>query len=333
MKITRDELERKIISYLIGTGLNEKDAQTLTELVIEQEIIGNQFSPIGELKGKHTRLTESATADKEEVVVDKPSVKLIKGNGRMAALITADYLDELVSSAKRQGIYAFGIYDSTYNEFFQVYCRRIASQDCISIVVENGGPQGVVPYGGKKDVMGTNPIAYGIPTNTYPIVFDAATAKYAWGRIKQAKDRGEKLPEDAYLDEDGNLTTDPNVANAILPFGGYKGYAINLLIDVLSGSLVRGKSGLDQPLDSQRHIGTFIIIIDPAAFGDLEEFKNSTTKLATDILAVPPQDPYSPVRVPGFKGAEHYEQSTKEGLVEIDDEEWEKFNSKSDTKD
>jgi LDH2 family malate/lactate/ureidoglycolate dehydrogenase len=325
MNIQIKVLKQKVIQYLLANGLNKKDAKTFSELIIEQELVGNQFSAIGELPSKHSRLFKNIDNHKEEVAVVKPAMKLIKGNGRLAPLITADHLDEIVEKAKKQGIYAFGIYDSTYNDFFDVFCRRIAFKDCISIIFENGGPQGVIPFGGKTDVTGTNPIAYGIPTNKYPIVFDAATSMHAYGRIKQAKENGEQLPNNAYVDKEGNITTDPEIAYAVLPFGGFKGFGINLLIDVLSGSLVRGKSGLDQPIDSQRYIGTFIIIIDPGAFGDIIDFKVSTTKLADDILAVTPIDPNQPVRFPGYRGAERKERFEKEGIIKIEDKDWEKF--------
>lgn len=325
MKLITTEVTEKVEAYLQKAGLNTKDSKTLTELIIEQEIIGNQFSPIGELNGKHLRLIRNIGEGKAEKVIDKPSATLIKGNGQLAPIITADYIPEIIAKAKSQGIYAFGIYDSTYNDFFDVFCRRIAAKDCIALIVENGGPQGVVPFGGLTDVTGTNPLAYGIPTNKYPMIFDAATAEHAWGRIAQSKENDEELPPNAYVDKAGVITTDPNVAHAVLPFGGYKGFAINILIDVLSGSLVRGKSGLDQPIDSQRYIGTFIIVIDPASFGDIEEFKQSTTKLADDILAVPARDPKHPVRVPGLRGSKKLEIAQSTGEMEVADEEWNKF--------
>lgn len=324
MKIKIDDLRNKVTAYLLAGGLSEEDAHTLTELVIEQELVGNQFSAVGELAGKSSRLFDNPSTS-EEVVVTKPAAMLIKGNGKLAPVITANHIGKAVQRAKSQGIYALGIYDSTYNDFFDVFCRRVASEDCIALIVENGGPQGVVPFGGKTDVTGTNPIAYGIPTNKYPIVFDAATAMHAYGRIRQAKENGELLPDNAYVDKQGNITTDPNIAYAVLPFGGFKGFGINLLIDVLSGSLVRGKSGLDQPLDSQRYIGTLIVVIDPAAFGDIDDFKSSTTKLAADILAVEPIDPSQPVRVPGYRGSKRREAFEAEGVIEIPDEEWAKF--------
>jgi LDH2 family malate/lactate/ureidoglycolate dehydrogenase len=325
MNIQITDLKQKIHDYLLAVGMDANDADLLKEIIVEQEMIGNQFSPVGELAGKHSRLTDNIENVKEEIVVNKPALQLLKGNGRLAPLITADHLDEVIEKAKLQGIYALGIYDSTYNDFFDVFCRRIASQDCLAIIFENGGPQGVVPFGGKTDVTGTNPIAYGIPTNKYPIIFDAATAMHAYGRIRQAKENGEKLPDNAYVDKEGNITTDPNVAHAVLPFGGFKGYAINLLIDVLSGALVRGKSGLDMPLDSQRYIGTLIIVIDPAAFGEISDFKNATTKLANDLLAVPPVDPSHPVKVPGFRGSERLEKFRQQGSVEIEEKDWNKF--------
>jgi LDH2 family malate/lactate/ureidoglycolate dehydrogenase len=326
MKVSIIEATEKVTQFLLNCGLNESDAITLTELVIEQQILGNQFSAIGELGGKHRRLIESSVDAKEEVAVEKAAAMLVKGNGRMAPLITADYLDSVISKAKQQGIYALGIYDASYNDFFDVFCRRVASQDCIAIIVENGGPQGVVPFGGTSDVTGTNPLAYGIPTNGYPIVFDAATAMHAYGRIRQAKERGESLPDNAYVDKDGNITTDPAVAYAVLPFGGFKGWAINLLIDVLSGSLVRAKSGLDMSLENpDRQIGTLVIVIDPNAFGDIEEFKASTTKLVKDIQAVPSVNTDTPVRVPGSRGSKRAEDAFATGMLEIDEVDWTKF--------
>lgn len=328
MKIRIDELREKVSKYLLLNGLNNSDADTLMNLVVEQELVGNQFSAVGELPGKHARLFEDLkNTATDEVAVTKPALKLIKGNGRLAPIITANYLDEVIDNAKTQGIYALGIYDSTYNDFFDVFCRRIAAKDCIAIIVENGGPQGVTPFGGKTDVTGTNPIAYGIPTNKYPIIFDAATAMHAYGLIRQAKERGIKLPDNAYVDKEGSITTDPELAYAVLPFGGFKGFGINLLIDVLSGSLVRGKSGLDQPLDSQRYIGTLMIVIDPAAFGEITDFKESTTKLAEDILAVEPINSAEPVRVPGYRGSERRQRFETEGTIDIEDAEWSKFAS------
>src|SRR5665213_617252 len=108
MTIGIDELKEKIKKYLIACGMNDADANTLMQLIVEQELVGNQFSAVGELPGKHSRLMEDMTSDKEEVVVVKPAIKLIKANGQLAPIITANYLDEVISKAQEQGIYALG---------------------------------------------------------------------------------------------------------------------------------------------------------------------------------------------------------------------------------
>src|SRR5687767_2052542 len=124
MKIKIEELNEKVMEYLLLSGMNEHDATIFANLVVESEMLGNQFSPVGELNGKHSRLINNQVNNKEEVVVDKLSMKLIKGNGRLAPLITADYLNEIVERTKNVGVFALGIYDSTYNDFFDLFCRR-----------------------------------------------------------------------------------------------------------------------------------------------------------------------------------------------------------------
>jgi LDH2 family malate/lactate/ureidoglycolate dehydrogenase len=86
MKITTSSLREKVVAYLLAKGLNDKDAHTLASLVFEQELIGNQFSAVGELPGKYAQLFDSNNFSNEEVVVAKPAAKLIKGNGRLAPL-------------------------------------------------------------------------------------------------------------------------------------------------------------------------------------------------------------------------------------------------------
>ena len=208
---------------------------------------------------------------------------------------------------------------NTYHGTLGIYARKIAEQDLLAIVSANGGPQGVVPHGGRKDVFGTNPIAYGVPTETEPIVFDAATAKYAYGTIRQAKaDSGLKLEPETYLDAEGCFTTDPHRAVALVPFGEYKGYAINMLLEIMTGTLLRGKSGPAQT--NENELGNFFIALDPSKFTDLEKFKAEVSKLAEEVRQVPPIDAKKPVRVPGDNAHRHRKETLTSGYVEISKE-------------
>lgn len=107
---------------------------------------------------------------------------------------------------------------------------------CTSMLAE------VVPFGGKTPTLGTNPHSWGFPTTEaigYPIVIDWATSTVAMGRVQQLKREGKPLPPQAAVDVDGQPTTDPNKAVALLPFGAHKGYGLGL-IDELLGAFIGG---------------------------------------------------------------------------------------------
>lgn len=77
MKLPISDLRQKIADFFLTKGMNDKDAQTMTDLIVEQELVGNQFSAVGELNGKHVRLVDTDLGAKEEIAVAKPAMKLI----------------------------------------------------------------------------------------------------------------------------------------------------------------------------------------------------------------------------------------------------------------
>ena len=328
MKIEYEKAKGMLKEILSKSGANTRDIETMLELCVEEDLRGHMFGGFDATEAKSKMgVLEKSIGKKEKVVVDKPSLKLIDGDGRSAELVSVDTaIPALVSMAKTQGISIVGIYNSTYNGSLEALARNIADHDLIGIVTSNGGPQGVVPFGGKKDIFGTNPLAYAVPTSETPIAFDAATAQYAYGTIRIAKERGKTLPGETYFSADGEFTTDPAKAISLIPFGGYKGYAIVLLLEIMTGMMVQAKSGLDQKGD-QSEIGSVLIAIDPAAFGDIKDFKRSATKLVKDIESVPAKNPEQPVRVPGARGEKLREQILSSGLIEVDDETWGRFES------
>jgi LDH2 family malate/lactate/ureidoglycolate dehydrogenase len=322
MKVPVSEMKRKFKEIMMTSGADEKDVDVMVDLRLEQDLHHNYFSGLGEVETSLKELRESV--GKQYIVeIDKPAIKLINCNGRVAPLVSADLLPMLCDMAREQGIALIGYYNGGYQGMPEYFARKIAAQDLVGLLSGAGGPQAVVPYGGSKDIMGTNPVAYGVPTNGLPIVFDGATSKYAYGSIRLTRERGQQLPEKSYLDKDGNWTTDPNVATAVVPFGEHKGYAFNLLFEVLDGALMRAKSGLLQK--DEHDLGGFLMAIDPAAFGSLEEFKAQTTKLAEDIEAVKPAEGFTEVRVPGYKGERYKQQVVADDSIEVEDAVWHKF--------
>lgn len=322
MKIAISKLTEKYKTALATSGASQKDIDGMLRLRLEQDFHHNYFSGISEIEESIKELRAS-TGVTHTVEVDKPAMKLVNCNGRAAGLVSLDLLPTLCEMAREQGIAMIGYYNGGYQNMPEVFVRAIAAEKLVGLVAASGGPQAVVPFGGSRDIMGTNPLAYGIPTKDLPIVFDAATSLYPYGAIKMHKEKGEPLPERSFLDKEGHWTTDPNVAIATIPFGGHKGYAINLLLEVMTGALVRAKSGLLQTSEADQ--GGFLIAIDPAAFGPYDEFLTQTTKLAEDIEATPPAEGYTEVRVPGYTGERYRQKIMAAGEIELDDAVWNKF--------
>ena len=100
----------------------------------------------------------------------------------------------------------------------------------------------VVPFGGKFPTLGTNPHSWALPTKGaigFNVCVDWATSTVAMGRVQQLAREGKPLPPGSAMDEDGNETTDPTRARALLPFGQHKGYGLSL-IDELYAAFIGG---------------------------------------------------------------------------------------------
>ena len=124
------------------------------------------------------------------------------------------------------------------------YAEHVASLGltCIALTISEAL---VHPWGGRKALVGTNPIAIGVPADPTPLVMDMATGLVSMGKIHDHANRHEPIPPNWALDENGDPTTDAVAAKkgAIAPFGGAKGYALGLAFEVLVASLASSAIG------------------------------------------------------------------------------------------
>ena len=115
--------------------------------------------------------------------------------------------------------------------------RYIAYTNCPAALTE------VVPFGGRRPTLGTNPHSWGFPTVDaigFPIVVDWATSTVAMGRVTQLAREGKSLPPESAVDKDGMPTLDPDNVAALLPFGRHKGYGLALLDELFAGYIGGG---------------------------------------------------------------------------------------------
>jgi len=193
----------------------------------------------------------------------------------------------------------------------QAYLKRATDRGLVMLLISSDPSCGsVTPYGGCTPLYTPNPIAAGLPTDGEPILMDISTSTTTNGLTQRLYDAHRDLPHRWLIDNEGRTSSDPAVLfseppGAILPLGGmesgHKGFALGLLVEALTASL----GGFGRGDGPQRWgASVFIQIIDPGAFGGLEDFKRETGWLAAACRNTPGLPGGSGVRLPGQRGLE-----------------------------
>jgi LDH2 family malate/lactate/ureidoglycolate dehydrogenase len=168
----------------------------------------------------------------------------------------------------------------------------------------------VAAPGSSGPATGTNPIAFGFPTSNEPFLVDIGTSAFMGTDLIFQERRGAVLPEGVALDAQGELTRDPAKVHAILPFGGYKGFALALTMQAL-GVLAGSGYGDDKTY------GYFIMAIKPDLLVPLDDFRRDMSAMLARVKATPRQPGVDEIRLPGERALRERARALREG-IEID---------------
>jgi len=177
---------------------------------------------------------------------------------------------------------------------------------------DGAGSRAVAPPGAVKPALGTNPIAFGMPASHGPVVLDMGTSAFMGTDLAYRERLGQLLPEGVAVDAEGRPTRDPAQARlgALLPFGGYKGFGLAFIVQVLG---VLAGSALEPDGDD----GYLFVVLKPDLLIDPEDFKQQISALVDRIKASPRQPGVSEIRIPGERAFRSREQKLRDG-IEID---------------
>jgi (2R)-3-sulfolactate dehydrogenase (NADP+) len=224
-------------------------------------------------------------------------------------------LARLVTIARTQGIGVATIHRSHHFGQAGAHAERLAAQGLIALVFGNS-PKAMAFWGGRKPMLGTNPIAFSCPLRTgAPLVIDLALSVAARGKIMAAQKEGKAIPPDWALDADGNPTTDAGAAlkGSILAIGGAKGGALALMVEILAAALTGGHFGWEASSVLDEHgpppeLGHAIVAIDADALSG-----GTFLERMDGLLKAMGEEPG--VRLPGLRRLENRARAAKEGLV------------------
>ncbi|MDH0648710.1 Ldh family oxidoreductase [Pseudomonas sp. GD03858] len=243
-----------------------------------------------------------------------------KGGFAQPALAAARSL--LVEKARTAGIAVLAIHNSHHFAALWPDVEPFADEGLVALSVVNSMTC-VVPHGARKPLFGTNPIAFAAPCAGHdPIVFDMATSAMAHGDVQIAAQAGEQLPPGMGVDAAGQPSTEPKAileGGALLPFGGHKGSALSMMVELLAAALTGGNFSWEfdwsaHPGAKTPWTGQLLIVIDPCK-AEGERFALRSRELVEQMQAV------GLTRMPGERRYRERDVAGREGVA-LTEQQW-----------
>ncbi len=216
----------------------------------------------------------------------------------MGQLVAERAMREAIALAKESGVGAVVAHNSSHCGACAWFVEMAVKEGMLGIALTHTDPI-MVPPGMKRTFLGSNPIAFGAPGASEPIVIDMSTTHAAWGKVLVARQEGKAIPADWGVDAQGKPTTDAQQVVGLAPTGAHKGYALAAMIEILCAQLAgvpfgRHVTKMYGELDKPRNLGHFMLALDVARFTDPALFQSAIAAFAGEIRdegALAPGDP------------------------------------------
>jgi (2R)-3-sulfolactate dehydrogenase (NADP+) len=245
-----DEARALCQKALMVSGASEKNGAITADALVRAEADGQRGHGLSRVPSYAAQVIAGKVNGQAEPSIEdvKPGLFRVDAGNGFAYPAIKRALSELSSRASELGIAAAAIYRSHHFGVAGHPCEDMARQGLITFVYGNT-PKAIAPYGAKKTVLGTNPVAFGAPLDRDPLVIDFALSVVARGKINAAKQAGKTIPKGWALGPDGKSTTNPEIAleGSMMPIGGVKGAALALMIEVMSACLAGSALSAEAP--------------------------------------------------------------------------------------
>jgi LDH2 family malate/lactate/ureidoglycolate dehydrogenase len=300
-----DLMEAFMVDVFRGVGVPDADARTCADVLIGADRRGIDSHGVGRMKAIYydrivkTRVQRPVT--RFEVVRDCKATAVVDGHHGMGMVIAKRCMEMAIGKARAHGLGMVVARNSTHYGYAAYYALMAVEAGMIGLTGTNARPS-IAPTNGVENMMGTNPLVFGIPTDeAFPFTNDYATSIIQRGKIEQYVREQKICPEGLVINLEGRTETDPakilddliKGRSAFTPVGGlseetggHKGYGFATVVEILSAALQQGAflkqlSGIDargNPIPYS--LGHFFVAIDIECFTDVAAFK----KTAGDIL-------------------------------------------------
>jgi LDH2 family malate/lactate/ureidoglycolate dehydrogenase len=331
-------LRRFAVDIFASAGVPRGDADICADVLITSDIRGIESHGMSRLKMYIDRILDGRQQPITNITIEREtsSTALIDGHHGMGAVISTKAMSLAINKAKAVGTGTVAVRNSTHFGIAGYYPLMAVKEDLIGICVTNTRPS-MAPTFGVQPMLGTNPIAFGAPTDeNEPFLYDGATSIIQRGKVEIHARKDLLLPEGYVLDQNGAPAVNPHEilsglnadTNSLLPlggqgeeFGGHKGYGLATIVEILSASLQTGnyltgltgfsENGKKQPFG----VGHFFQAIAIDAFTSPPEFKKTTGDILRALRNSKKAGSHERIYTAGEKEAEESIKSYRDGVV------------------
>ena len=334
-KVRVADLRRFMETVLMRFGLPAESAKIVAAPFLNADLKGLYIQGLHHLI--HSMVSRSLrnkrfnVTGQPRLVKEGPAFAIVDGDRAPGPLSGTFGADVVIRKAREAGAVAVGVVNGGDMYMIGHYAERIAEAGIIGMVFVSAPP--LVPAtGGLEEVIGTNPVAIGIPTEGEPLLADVSCGSHSYWHIRDLAHYGMSLAPGIALGPDGRPTTDAReaVKGVMLPFGGAKGYGLALVSAFMAGGMLACDMG--KAMLTWRHeapgplgrVGHLLLGIDPDAFGDAEEFRRSASAYLRSVKASRKAPGVESIRVPGEMSFSVRAASLKSNFVRIEETAWQR---------
>lgn len=324
MEISLKKARDLALQVLLKHGFNQEES-----LIIANSLMWSQMRDTSQGLNKLFGWRIEKSPKSKELWVEKETKNSILVNSEMGShIIACDFATKrILDSAVNEPVFIAGIKNTDNSAgALGYFTEQIANTGLVALMISAADP-GVVIYGGKTPVLGTNPISIAVPTLENPILLDMSTAALTWGDLIKFNNESKPLPTGLAFDNQGSPTTDPKKAmeGAVTTFDkSYKSSGLALMIQILAGPLVGSVYSVDSDVCQY---GSLIITINPTFFGDKDVFLNNIQKMIGEIKNSEPDSGFTKIQLPGDRGYQKTAESINKNTVTISEELFSKIQS------
>jgi LDH2 family malate/lactate/ureidoglycolate dehydrogenase len=295
-------MEQFMVDVFLGLGVPDEDAKICADVLITADKRGIDSHGINRLKPIYYDRIKAGIQypkTKFEITREGLTTAVVDGHDGMGMVISKKAMELAIEKAKLYGMGMVVVKNSTHYGIAGYYTIMATKENMIGITGTNARPS-IAPTFGVENMLGTNPLTYGIPTDEeFPFVIDCATSITQRGKIEVYAREGKDIPENWVIGRDGKTKTDSvqvlhdlvSGEAALTPLGGvgeetggHKGYGYATVVEILSSALQAGPymkilSGIKDGERVPYHLGHFFLAIDVRAFIEPNDFKQNAGEI------------------------------------------------------